>query len=274
MAKRGVDVGKHNPIGIFDSGIGGLTVVQSLIEGLYHEDFIYFGDTAHVPYGNKSAEDLFTYAYNIINFLIKNQVKAVVVACGTHSSVTLPKISQEYDLPILGVVEPGAQVAANSSQNKRIGLLATQATTNSLAYTKAINTIDDKCQVFEVACPKFVPLVEKGDLSSAVVKDAVVEYLRPLLEESVDTIVLGCTHYPFLNQVIQDYVGANVRIIDPSFATVESLKNLLSKQGLLNDRQNNPSREFYVSGNDESFYKVGNLLLGNIITKVSKVNLD
>lgn len=267
-------MGKYNPIGIFDSGVGGLTVVKSLIKELPKENFIYFGDTAHVPYGNKTPEQLFTYAYNIINFLIENRVKAIIVACGTHSSITLPKISQEYSLPMLGVVKPGAVKATNYSQKNKIGVLATQATVNSLAYTKEITAINRECQVFEVACPKFVPLVEAGNLEGEDTKFAVTEYIEPLKLKGIDTLILGCTHYPFLNKVISDYVGEDIKLVDPSSATVGELNYLLAEEGLLNDNESKPKREFYVSGNDTSFYNVGNLLLDNIIEKVYKVNLD
>lgn len=273
-AKRGVSVGKNDPIGVFDSGVGGLTVVKSLIEILPQENFIYFGDTAHVPYGNKTKEQLFSYAYNITDFLISNKVKAVIVACGTHSSVTLPKLRDEYSLPMLGVVKPGAWTASNVTRNGKIGIVATKATVNSQAYTKAIEEINSDYEVFAMACPRFVPLVEGGVLEGYEVKQAVKEYIGPLLIEGIDTLVLGCTHYPFLSTAIKEYVGSNVTLVDPSFATIIELKDILAENNLLNDSGRKPEQIFYVSGNDDSFYNVGNLLLNNIIKKVEKVNLD
>ncbi len=267
-------MGKYDPIGVFDSGVGGLTVVKSLIEQLPQEEFIYFGDTAHVPYGNKTEEQLFSYAYKISDFLLAHKAKAIVVACGTHSSVTLTKLSGEYAWPMLGVVKPGAQAAANATKNGKIGVLATQATVNSQAYTKSIKALSSGLEVLEVGCPKLVPLVEAGILTGEEIERAVDEYVEPLLAKGIDTIILGCTHYPFLNQVIKDYVGDEVALIDPAFATIEELKYLLAEQNLLNDTHKEPQPQFYVSGNDESFYNVGNLLLNNIIEKVEKVDLD
>ncbi|HZK43473.1 MAG TPA: glutamate racemase [Syntrophomonadaceae bacterium] len=267
-------MGKNNPIGIFDSGVGGLTVVKSLIERLPQEKFIYFGDTINVPYGNKTEDQLFSYAYSIIDFLIESDAKALIVACGTHSSITLPKLSQEYVLPMLGVVKPGADAAVKASKTGKIGVLATSATVNSLAFTKAIKSLNSECEVLETACPKFVPLVEAGNLEGADTKSAIEEYIEPLLNKGIDTLILGCTHYPFLSKAIKDYIGEEVILVDPSFATIEELKKLLIESNLLNDNEQKAKREFYVSGNDESFYNVGNLLLGNMIEKVSKVNLD
>lgn len=273
-------MGTDKPIGIFDSGVGGLTVVKSLMQGLPREKFIYFGDTAHVPYGNKTVDELFNYAYKITDFLIEQSVKAIVVACGTHSSITLPKLSSEYDLPMLGVVKPGAVAAIRTTRNDKIGVLATQATVNSQAYTKSLKEINPLVEVREVACSKFVPLVEGGKLEGEETKKAVEEYIAPLLAADIDTIILGCTHYPFLIRVIKEYVGEQVELIDPSFATVNELKNLLLKQYLINDtaidtKEPSPcAGRFLVSGNDESFYNVGNLLLNNIIDYVEKVDLD
>lgn len=272
--KRGVSVGKNDPIGVFDSGVGGLTVIKSLIEILPQENFIYFGDTAHVPYGNKTKEQLFSYAYNITDFLISNKVKAIVVACGTHSSVTLPRLIGEYSLPMLGVVKPGAWAASNVTRNGKIGIVATKATVDSQAYTKEIENINSDYEVFAMACPRFVPLVEGGLLEGDEVKEAVNDYISHLLAKDIDTLVLGCTHYPFLSKAIKEYVGDNVTLVDPSFATIIELKKILAENNLLNDSDNKPEQVFYVSGNDDSFYNVGNLLLNNIIKKVEKVNLD
>lgn len=262
------------PIGIFDSGVGGLTVVKSLVEQLPGESFIYFGDTAHLPYGNKSREQLCRYAQDIIAFLRDNDVKAIVVACGTHSSITLPEIENDYPIPLLGVVKPGARAAVRTSRNQRIGVIATQASVNSGSYSKAITAIDGDCQVFANACPRFVPLVESGQLEGAQVEEAVREYIDPLLEKGIDTLVLGCTHYPFLIPVIKKHVGTTVRLVDPATETVEELKNLLTREQILNQSAKGTGR-FLVSGNDKSsFYKVGSLLLGDLIHKTEKINLD
>lgn len=260
------------PIGIFDSGVGGLTVVKSLVEQLPRESFIYFGDTAHLPYGNKSREQLCQYARNIIAFLLDNDVKAIVVACGTHSSITLPEIEDDYPVPLLGVVKPGARAAVRTSRNKKIGIIATQASVNSGSYSKSISAINGDCQVFANACPRFVPLVESGQLAGAEVEEAVQEYIDPLLEKGIDTLVLGCTHYPFLLPILKKHAGTSVRLVDPASETVEELKTLLTQEQILNGSGKGAGR-FLVSGNDQSFYKVGSLLLGNLIHNAEKVNL-
>lgn len=265
---------KNRPIGIFDSGIGGLTVAKSLIDKLPGESFIYFGDTAHVPYGSKSREELFKYARDIIAFLLAKDVKAIIVACNTHSSITLPSLEQDCPVPILGVVKPGARLAVRVSHKQCIGIIATQATVNSRAYSKNIAEMSPDARVFESACPLFVPMVESGKLNGEEVDRAIREYLDPLMDEGIDAVVLGCTHYPFLAPAISNFTGSDIQMVDPAQETIEELKRILSKNDILYNGSNTPKREFYVSGNDESFYKVGSLLLGDIIEKVKKVTID
>lgn len=266
-------MGDNRPIGILDSGVGGLTVVRSLMEKLPEESFIYFGDTAHLPYGSKSEPELMRYAREIIAFLLKHEVKAIIVACGTHSSITLPHIAEDYDIPLMGVVKAAASCAVKASRNRRIGIAATQATVNSRAYTGEIQRLNPDCQVFETACPQFVPLVESGKLEDGETMQAVAEYLQPLLGQGIDSLVLGCTHYPFLSRLIENFVGKGVEVIDPSCKTVEQAMGIFAEKNLFGHNPD-PSRTFYVSGNDESFYKVGRLLIGDTIKKVLKVKLD
>lgn len=262
----------NSPIGIFDSGVGGLTVVRELIKRLPEESFIYFGDTAHIPYGNKTKEQLFTYAHKIISYFLQRRVKAIIVACGTHSSVTLPTLKYEYPIPILGVVKPGARSAVGATRNGRIGVLATQATVNSKAYQREIEILDPGLKVFQAACARFVPLIEAGELKGEQVRSAVNDYVAPLLHEKIDTLVLGCTHYPFLRPIIND-VAANVRLVDPADETVSEIADLMkdSNIGAVNP---NPTHEFLVSGNNNSFYQVGRLLLGDVIQEVGIYNMD
>lgn len=254
--------------------MGGLTVVKSLLERLPGESFIYFGDTAHVPYGTKTEEQLMSYARRILDFFINKEVKAVVVACGTHSSITLPRLEGQYAFPMLGVVKAAARSAQRWSRNSRIGVIATQATVNSQAYTQEIQSLDPACQVFEVACHRFVPLIESGILDGEEIRSAIREYIAPLLENGVDSVVLGCTHYPFLSAPIKEFAGCNVELVDPSFETIEELGEILLRNNLLNDSDDMPLRQFYVSGQDESFCKVGRLLLGDIIISVKRELLD
>ncbi len=265
---------KTRPIGIFDSGVGGLTVVKSLLARLPGESLVYYGDTAHVPYGSKSREELCSYARNIISFLLGQGVKTIVVACNTSSSVTLPDIEKACPVPILGVVKPGARVAARVTRNGKIGMIATQGTVNSGSYTANIKSINATHEVFSGACPRLVPLVEAGILDGPETHQAMEEYIVPILQQGIDTLVLGCTHYPFLTPIISEIAGDAVTLVDPAAETIEELVRILQKNDLLNDTQPMGSREFYVSGNAESFYKVGRLLLGDVIEKVEKVELD
>jgi len=267
-------LGDNRPIGIFDSGVGGLTVVRSLLEKLPQESFIYFGDTAHVPYGNKNEQELMRYAREIIAFLLDQDVKAIIVACGTHSSITLPRIAGEYDIPLLGVVKAAARCAVKTTCNGKIGIAATQATVNSRAYTGEIKRLDSKLKVYETACPSFVPLVEAGKLEDEETRHAVSGYLQPLLDQGIDSLVLGCTHYPFLTKVINEFTGEGIEVIDPSCKTVEQVIDIFSRQDLFNQQKQTGFSKFYVSGNDESFYNVGRLLIGNTIKEVHKVRIS
>jgi len=265
---------KNRPIGIFDSGVGGLTVVKALVERLPGESFVYYGDTMHVPYGSKSRAELFKYAHDIVTFLLEREVKTIVVACGTHSSVTLPEMEKTCSLPILGVVKPGARAAVQTTRNGRIGIIATQASVNSGSYTMNIKAIAPSYETFSAACARFVPLVEAGMLSGDETSLAIQDYIEPLLKAGIDTLIMGCTHYPFLAPIISEFAGEEVALVDPATETIEELAEILFHKNLLNDNQAGGTREFYVSGNPESFYRVGRMLLGNVIEKVEKIELD
>ncbi len=265
-------MGNNHPVGIFDSGVGGLTVVKAFLEQLPFEDFIYFGDTVHVPYGSKTETQLCQYARDIMGYFMSRGVKAVLVACGTHSSVTLPSIQSDYPVPMVGMVKAGARAAARSTKSNRIGVLATQATVNSHAYTRAIQEINASCQVFEVACPQFVPLVEAGHLVGDAPAEAARQYITPLLQENIDTLVLGCTHYPFLSPVIAGVIG-EVTLLDPATEAVAELKDLLTMKALLKDNSSKTHTEFLVSGDEVSFQQVGRRLLGEIVKEVKNATL-
>lgn len=261
------------PIGVFDSGVGGLTVVRSLVHQLPGENFIYFGDTAHIPYGNKLRDELFQYARAIIAFLLEQDAKAIVVACGTHSSITLPALESTCPVPLLGVVKSGVRSAIRASKNGRIGIIATQASINSGSYCKNIKEMAVNTQVFSMACPDFVPLVEAGQLGGAEVEAAVRKYVLPLMDEGIDTLVMGCTHYPFLEATIKNYVGPEVMLVDPAMETIEELSMILMDKQIAN-QQRCGTGEFYVSDNEQSFHSVGSLLLGDLIREVNKISLD
>lgn len=260
------------PIGIFDSGVGGLTVVKSLLEQLPGENFIYFGDTAHLPYGNKSQAELFQYAQDIVEFLLLQKVKAIVVACGTHSSITLPAIKKDCPVPIIGVVKAGAVSAVKATRNGKIGIIATQASVNNGSYRQHIESLGDY-QVFANACPRFVPLVEAGIFSGQELETAAKEYISPLLEQGIDTLVLGCTHYPFLADAITSFSGAEVTLIDPAVGTIQELAGILLQNNISSLAVQGEGR-FCVSGNDRSFFQAGSLLLNNMIQQVERICFD
>lgn len=267
-------MGENRPVGIFDSGAGGLTVVRAFLERLPKEAFIYFGDTARVPYGNKSATQLLQYAREIMAYFLGQGVKAVLVACGTHSSITLPQIKTDYPVPMVGMVEAGAGAACLSTVNNRVGILATEATVKSGAYSRAIKAIRPQCQTFEIGCPALVPLVEEGCTTGERPYRALKGYLLPMSEKGVDTIVLGCTHYPFLSRIIRDLIGPEIILVDPAAAAVDKLKSNLQALNLLNNNGCQPSPKFLVSGDPASFYRVARMLMGDIIQEVERINLN
>jgi glutamate racemase len=256
----------NSPIGIFDSGVGGLTVVRDLINKLPEESFIYYGDTAHVPYGNKTREQLFFYTREIMSYFMERKVKAIVVACNTSSSVTLPTLEKEYDIPMLGVVKPGARAAVATTRNGRIGVLATLATVNSQAYRYEIEALCPEAEVSQCACSRFVPLIEAGVLEGEEICSAVRDYVSPMLNKGIDTLVLGCTHYPFIAPIIEAITGAGVKLVDPAEETVNEMKTIMMQNNIM-AASRNPTREFVVSGNAESFYEVGRMMLGDIFEK-------
>ena len=297
------------PIGVFDSGVGGLSVVRQILEQLPDESIVYFGDTARVPYGSRTPAEIIAFGDQIISFLARFEVKVVVAACNTSSAVSLPVLRRKYHLPVLGVVEPGVRAALQVTGNMRIGVLATAATINSGAFTRCFRAYDPGVTVFAQACPQLVPLVEGGKIDGPEIRAAVRQYLQPLQDARVDTIVLGCTHYPFLAPVIRDLAGEAVEVVDPAEETVKELAVLLSLQtdatdedGCANARRA-PARgpgtaaygrrvprpegtqageaarggaehRFFASGATASFYSSGRQFLGDFSFQVEQVSLN
>lgn len=261
------------PIGVFDSGVGGLTVVKHIIENLPGESIIYVGDTANVPYGGKSTRELVRLGKNIIDFLIHRGVKAVVAACNTSSSISLPILRGFYDIPLLDVILPGARNAVSVTRNGKIGVIATQATVNSQAYTGHIQALEPGLEVYEVACPRFVPLVESGQFEGEEVEKTARLYLEPLIEYGIDTLVLGCTHYPFLAPVIRRVMGQGVSIVDPAFETVKYLQAALSAARLANQSGDKPSFMFYATGPTDSFFRAGKIISTLPISEVKSIEV-
>ena len=261
------------PIGVFDSGVGGLTVVKEIMNQLPDETIIYFGDTARVPYGNKSQETIVKYSRQIAQFLLKERVKAIVIACNTASAFALETLQKECPVPVLGVVKPGARAAAEVSANGRIGVIGTEGTVRSGLYGTYIREIRPEVSVYGKACPLFVPLVEEGLCEDEVTVLMAKRYLQPLLAESVDTIVLGCTHYPLLRGVVAQVAGPEVTLVNPAFETAKDLRELLTEKGLLARKDRTPEHRFYVSDGAEQFRAFANSILPCEMIETDAVNV-
>jgi glutamate racemase len=259
------------PIGIFDSGVGGLTVYRALHERLPNEHFVYLGDTARVPYGTKSLSTVERYAIENSKFLAAHGIKLLVVACNTASALALPAIRAAVDVKVVGVIGPGARAAARIALGKKVAVLATEATVQSGAYATAIAKTDSTISVIERACPLFVPLAEEGWAPSDVARAVAEEYLGDLRNEDLGALVLGCTHYPILRELISDVIGSQVSLIDSGEATAAEVKSLLDENGLSAERNTRELRErqlcddldhFYVTDAAERFAKVAERFLG------------
>lgn len=257
------------PIGVFDSGVGGLTVVKELIRQLPHEDIIYFGDTARVPYGIKSKETVIRFSIENILFLLKHDVKLICVACNTVSSLALPEIKKNFKLPIVGVLSPGAREAVYATRNKRIGVIGTKGTIKSRAYENEIKRIDPDIKIFAQACPLFVPFVEEGWLKGKVVMEVARKYLKPLKRAGVDTVILGCTHYPVLKPVIKKVLGNKVALIDSAKQVSVEVRKILGEENMLNS-SGRGEHKFFVSDNPEWFSGLARRFLGKSVKNVKR----
>ena len=230
-----MSINNNAPIGVFDSGVGGLTVVREIMRNLPEEKIVYFGDTARVPYGSKSAETVTRYSRQIVRFLQTQNVKAIVIACNTASAFALETIEKEIDLPILGVVKPGAEMALKTTKNKRIGVIATEGTIHSGLYQRLISQEDSEVSVYGQPCPLFVPLVEEGWTKDPVTEVVARRYLKELLEKDIDTLIMGCTHYPLLRSLLRHVVGEKVTLVNPAYETAQALKRMLAELNLERD---------------------------------------
>ncbi|MEK6650150.1 MAG: glutamate racemase [Bacteroidota bacterium] len=262
------------PIGVFDSGIGGLTVVRSLLRHLPHENIVYFGDTARVPYGSKSPQVVREYALQDAEVLLRYDVKMIVVACNTVSAVALDVVQRRAgaNIPVVGVIAPGAAAAASATRNKRIGIIGTQGTIASNSYNNAIRAIDPAIEVFGQACPLFVPLAEEGWTEHKATEMIAREYLFPLVQHKVDTVVLACTHYPILKDVIAKAVPHTVQLIDSGEATGATVLGLLDSTGLRNPSTLVPNLQFFVSDIPFKFAEVGERFLGGRLGRVQRIS--
>jgi glutamate racemase len=265
---------KSNPIGVFDSGIGGLTVVKQLKQFLPKENIVYFGDTARVPYGTKSNSTVIEYALQDAQFLINKNVKLIVVACNTVSSVALDVLREKFSVPIIGMILPGAKMAEAKSKNKHVGVIGTEATVSNAAYSKELLKLDEKIRVYEKACPLFVPLAEEGWLEHPATELIAEEYLAELRAHGIDTLILGCTHYPLLRNLIQRVIGEEVELIDSGTAAAVVVEDYLRAGNLLNDSATEGNDLFFVSDMPAKFKLIAERFLGRKITNLQKIDLE
>ena len=258
------------PIGVFDSGIGGLTVVRALMERLPHENIVYFGDTARVPYGPKSPQVVREYTAQDTEFLVRHNVKMIVVACNTVSSVALDVVQKHAKVPVVGVIVPGAKAAVRATKKKRIGVIGTVGTITSNAYANAIRQVDAAVEVVGQACPLFVPLAEEGWINHQATELIAKEYLFPLKLQKIDTLVLGCTHYPILKDVIRRVLNDATQLIDSGEATASEVEHVLEEHHLRNPSMQKSNMQFFVSDIPHKFTEVGERFLGQKLGRVRR----
>lgn len=263
------------PIGIFDSGIGGLTVLKEMLNAMPGEDTIYLGDTARVPYGTKSAETVTRYSFENAKFLLKFDIKLLVVACNTASAYCLPQLKKELHIPVIGVIEPGAKKAVEVTKAKRIGIIGTEGTIRSGAYFDAVKTIDQSIAVFTQPCPLFVPLAEEGWTNNQIARMTANAYLNDIKKQWIDALILGCTHYPLLKSIISDVMGNTVTLIDSGHETAAEVAKCLMEKNLLKTISSGESfHRFFVTDSPERFRQVGGRFMGTRLNNVELVNLE
>lgn len=264
----------NRPIGVFDSGLGGLSCVKEIMRIMPNEDVIYFGDTGRVPYGSRSQETLMKYVRQDIRFLKSFDIKMIIIACGTASSAALPWISSEVATPIMGVVEPAARAAVAATKTKRIGVLGTPATVRYGKYIEDIKSICPDAQVFQKACPMFVPLVENGYTDCEITRIIANEYLEEIKKNRVDTLILGCTHYPLLKKVIGEVMGDGVKLIDSGAVAADSAFEYLKANNMQNEKENGAYR-YFVSDSPQDFSKLGGMFLEKTVADtVERIDIE
>jgi glutamate racemase len=265
---------KLKPIGVFDSGIGGLTVVRELVRRLPGEDIVYFGDTARLPYGTKSPETVMRFSRQNLEFLKEKNVKLIVVACNTASSVAMPALAEEEEIPVIGVLLPGARAAARATKNMRVGVIGTTATIRSNAYEEALKEMEPAIETWSFPCPLFVPLAEEGWLDNEIAHLTAKTYLEPLSRFGADTLVLGCTHYPLLKEVIGKVVGEGVVLVDSATETAAEVQEVLEQRDLRNDSGKDGAIQVYVSDVPYLIKEIGERFLGRPIEKIERVEFS
>lgn len=268
---------KNAPIGVFDSGVGGLTVAREIMRQIPNEKIIYFGDTARVPYGSKSRETVTRFSKQIVRFLSTFEVKTIVVACNTASAYALDELEQESDIPMIGVVKPGAKAASEVTRNGRIGVIATEATIGSKIYNQYITELNKNVTIYGKACPLFVPLVEEGLWVDPVTDEIAKRYLAELIDLDIDTLILGCTHYPLIRSTLGRIMGEKVTLVNPAYETARELKEMLGEKGLLNDHApalGENQYQFYVSDTADKFKNFANSIIKYGILSAKTVPIE
>ena len=265
---------KDKPIGVFDSGLGGLTVMKAMMRQLPFEDIVYLGDTARVPYGTKSRDSIIRFSLENAAVLMKHHVKMIVVACNSSSSYALETLREKFPLPVVGVIEPGVARAVQMTRNNRIGIIATQATINSRSYARLLIRTNSRLKVISQPCPLFVPLVEEGWFKKAVTRQVAEEYLKKIKSGRADTVILGCTHYPLLKSVITDVLGSGVSLVDSALEVSKLVKALLVERQAARNTKRVPRYEFLVSDQPEHFQKLARRFLGYPIKDVKRIALS
>lgn len=266
-----------SPIGVFDSGVGGLTVVKEIMHQMPNEKIIYFGDTARVPYGSKSKETVTRFSGQIVRFLETFDVKTIVVACNTASAYALEELEKEVDIPMIGVVKPGAKAASEVTRNGKIGVIATEATIGSGIYHQYLTQINEKATIYGKACPLFVPLVEEGLLEDPVTDEIARRYLTELIDLDIDTLILGCTHYPLIRSTLARIIGEGVTLVNPAYETALELKALLQEKGLLNEKHpalGENQYQFFVSDKAEKFKTFANSIIKYGILSAKTIHIE
>ncbi len=267
---------RNAPIGVFDSGVGGLTVARELMRQMPEERLVYFGDTARLPYGSKSQETVIRYSRQILRFLQTKGVKAIVIACNTASAYALETVEKEMDIPVIGVVNAGARTAVNATRNGKIGVIGTEGTISSGIYTNVMQRMKPDIEVTGKSCPLFVPLVEEGLLHDSVTDEIASRYLSVLKGRYIDTLVLGCTHYPLLRSTLGRLMGSEVTLVNPAYETAIELKKLLKEQNMDcdPDTMTGEKYEFYVSDLAEKFTAFATSILPNEVKETKKINIE
>lgn len=263
----------NQPIGIIDSGVGGLTVVKEVMRQLPYEQIIYLGDTARCPYGPRPVEEVKRFTWEMTCFLLEKNIKMLVIACNTATAVVLDEIREELSIPVLGVIQPGARTAIKVTDNYKIGIIGTEGTVKSRAYEYALKSINRRTSVESLACPKFVPLVESGEYDGPVAKRVVTETLEPLIGKGLDTLILGCTHYPLLEHLIKSVMGDSVKVISSGEETAREVSTILGHNNLFAKRDELPEHAFYTTGSRTIFAGIASQWLEQDIKHVGKISL-